>query len=145
MEIVIPDEGCIDVLKLYVGQARPDELVLRLFANDIHPGRDDSAARYVEPAGHGYAAVRLKADEWRIVQAPAPANGAAALRPPPLARAREVSFVFTGAAGDVFGYFLTRAGSGRIAHAQRFDQPIRVVNNGDRIRVVAQISQRSRG
>jgi hypothetical protein len=44
------------------------------------------------------------------------------------------TFTFTGALGSIYGYFMTRATSGRIALAERFPSaPYAIVNNGDSI------------
>jgi len=138
MALVVPDHGAVDALRFYVNQSQPQDLVLRLFVNDVAPAPGDAAGRFVEPQGFGYAAVRLKGADWEVVDPPAPAAGQP--RTAPYARARQQAFTFTGPLGDVYGYYLTRAGSGRIAHAERFAAgPIRVVNNGDRIRITARI------
>lgn len=51
------------------------------------------------------------------------------------------TFTFTGALGNVYGYFLIRASGGELILAERFsDGPYNIQNNGDTIVVTPQIS-----
>lgn len=122
--IVIPHGAAADALKPFVSG-----LVLRLYANDITPAETDTAARYQEVKGPGYTAIALAERDWTIIEGP-----------PAIARSQQKVFTFTGAAGMVYGYFLTRATTGRIAFAERFPKPVEILNNGDRIKVAAAVS-----
>jgi hypothetical protein len=122
--IVIPHSAAADALRPFVR-----DLVLRLYSNDIAPAETDTAARYSEVNGLGYAAITLAESDWTITEGP-----------PAIARSAQKVITFTGAAGWVYGYYLTRAGTGRIAFSERFDKPVQILNNGDRIKVAAAVS-----
>lgn len=123
--LVLPQHGEGDLLAYAVNKAAPQDLVLRLFTNDLTPGNTDTAASYTEASGNGYAAVTLTGANWTVTEG----TTSEAAYP-------EQVFTFTGALGNVYGYFLTRAISGKLAWAERFtDGPYGIVNNGDQIKV----------
>jgi len=131
MALLVPNNGEGDALQYFVNKAAPENLVLRLFTNNITPAETDTAATYTEASGFGYAAVTLTGASWG-----APSEGA----PSSIAYAQQ-TFTFTGALGNVYGYYLTRATSGRIAYAERFsDGPYNIVNNGDQIKITPTIT-----
>ena len=130
MPLVVPNNGEGDLLAYYVNKTAPENLVLRLFTNNVTPGETDTAATYTEATGNGYAAVTLTGASWTVTEG-APSSAAYA----------QQTFTFTGALGNVYGYYLTRATSGRIAHAERFsDGPYAIANNGDQIKVTPTIT-----
>jgi hypothetical protein len=50
------------------------------------------------------------------------------------------TWTFTGALGNVYGYYTTRASSGDLVYAERFtDGPYNIVNNGDQIKLAASL------
>jgi hypothetical protein len=128
MALLVPNNGEGDALQYYVNRATPENLVLRLFTSNTTPAETDTAATYTEAAGFGYAAVTLTGASWG-----APSEGA----PSSIAYA-EQTFIFTGA---LYGYYLTRFTSGRIAYAERFSNgPYNIQNNGDQIKVTPTIT-----
>lgn len=131
MTLLVPNNGEGDGLEYFVNRAAPENLVLRLYTNNITPAETDTAATYTEAAGFGYAAATLTGATWG-----APSEGA----PSSIAYAQQ-TFTFTGALGNVYGYHMTRATSGRIALAERFsDGPYNIQNNGDQIKITPQIT-----
>lgn len=131
MALLVPNNGEGDALQYFVNRATPENLVLRLYTNNVTPGETDVAATYTEASGFGYSAVTLTGASWG-----APSEGA----PSSIAFAQQ-TFTFTGALGNVYGYYLTRATSGRIAYAERFsDGPYNIVNNGDQIKITPTIT-----
>ena len=131
MTIVVPNNGEGDVLQYMVNRATPENLVLRLYTNNITPAETDTAGTYTEAAGNGYASITLTGASWN-----APSEGA----PSSIAYAQQ-TFTFTGALGNVYGYYMTRATSGRIALAERFTgAPFNIQNNGDQIKITPQIT-----
>lgn len=124
MALLVPNNGEGDMLAYMLNKITPEGLVLKLFVNDITPSETDTAASYTEASGNGYANVALTGSLWTITEG-SPSN----------ASYPEQSFLFTGDAGNVYGYFLVRAGSGRIAWAERFsDGPYDIVS-GDTIKI----------
>jgi hypothetical protein len=98
---------------------------LKLYVNDVFPGEGDTAGTFTEAAGFGYAAKTLTGPGWTIV------NG----DPTTASYAAQV-FTFTGALGNVFGYFIVQVTSGILLWAERFpDGPYNVVSNGTTITV----------
>ena len=131
MALLFPNNGEGDALQYLVNRAAPENLVLRLYTSNTTPAEADTAATYTEATGFGYAAVTLTGASWG-----APSEGA----PSSIAYAQQ-TFTFTGALGNVYGYYLTRATSGRIAFSERFsDGPYNIVNNGDQIKITPTIT-----
>lgn len=132
MALLVPNHGEGDMLNALIAKAAAENLVLRLYTSNTTPAEADTAATYTEATFTGYAALTLTAANWVITEG-APSNAA------------YPQVTFTSSAGaqsqSVYGYFLTRVTSGRIAWAERFtDGPYVIVNNGDAIKVTAQIT-----
>lgn len=133
MTLLVPRAGERDALAFLINKASPQDLVLCLFSNDVEPSETDTALSYVEPKGHGYEAIRLRGSDWRLSEG----------SPLEASYAQQV-FTFEGGLGDVYGYFLKRASSGRIAWAERFDgAPHTVKHGGEQIKVTPRIGLRS--
>ena len=131
MALLFPNNGEGDALQYLVNRAAPENLILRLYTSNTTPAETDTDATYTEATGFGYAALTLTGASWG-----APSEGA----PSSIAYAQQ-TFTFTGALGNVYGYYLTRATSGRIAFSERFsDGPYNIVNNGDQIKITPTIT-----
>lgn len=133
MALLGPNNGEGDALSYLVNKSTPENLVLRLFQNNITPAETDTAATYTEASFTGYSAPTLTGASWVVTEG-APSNAAYAQQ------------TFTSSAGaqnqSVYGYYLTRATSGRIAWAERFtDGPYLIVNLGDQIKVTPTVTQ----
>lgn len=133
MALVVPNDGEADMLSYYVNKAAPENLVLRLFTNNLTPGEADTAESYTEAAGGGYSSKTLAGASWTVT----PGAPSEAAYP-------QQTFGFTGPLSgnaQVYGYYLTRATSGKIAHAERFsDGPYPIANNGDEVKVTPKIT-----
>ena len=137
MALLVPNIGELESLRYLVAQNNhtasladqsPRNLVLKLFTSNTTPAESDvpSATRYFEPYGigntnaYGYVpstgypycvnnrsdqtytsqtGILLNGSRWQINQV---GSGTTATYP-------EQTFTFTGAAGDVYGYYVTRA------------------------------------
>ena len=133
MALLVPNNGEGDALQYFVNRATPENLILRLYQNNITPAETDTAATYTEATWTGYSAATLTGATWG-----APSEGA----PSSIAYAQQT---FTSSAGSQnqsnYGYYMVRATSGRIALAERFsDGPYVIVNNGDLIKVTPTIT-----
>lgn len=127
MALLTPNNGEGDALAALVAKAAAENLVLRLFKSNTTPAETDTTATYTEATFTGYAAITLTAASWVITEG-APSNAAYAQQ------------TFTSSATQtaelIYGYYLTRVTSGRIAWAERFtDGPYSVSNNGDQVKV----------
>lgn len=130
MALVVPNQGEQIALEAFVGKTAGQNLVLRLYTNDITPGETNTEATYTEASGNGYAAKTLTAASWTFT-AGAPSNVAYA----------EQTFTFTGALGNVYGYYFTQVSSGLLVWAERFTSaPFNIANNGDQIKITPQIT-----
>lgn len=130
MAVVFTDAAEVVALKNYVNNTAPESLILRLYSNDISPAKTDVVGDYTEVSGFGYAAVTLN-----------PASFVFSSGDPTAAAYPQVTFAFTGAAGNVYGYFVTRATTGDLQFANRFSNaPINIANNGDEIRITLTIT-----
>ena len=130
MALLVPNHGEGDGLNYFVNKTSPENLVLRLYTNNISPAETDTASTYTEASGFGYAAVTTAGASWTITEG-APSQAAYA----------QQTFTFTGNLGNVYGYYFTRVTSGRVSYIERFpDGPYSIVNNGDQIKVTPQIT-----
>lgn len=129
MALIVPNDGEIDGLKYFVNKAVPENLVLRLFTNDITPSEDDETADYTEASGFGYASITLNGASWSD-----PTGSPATTSYP------EQTFTFSGAIGNIYGYYLTRASSNKIAYAERFATPFNVQSSGSQLKLTLSIS-----
>lgn len=127
MTLLVPNNGEGDMLSAVVAKAAAENLVLRLFKSNTTPAETDTAATYTEATFTGYAAETLTAASWVVTEG-APGD----------ATYPQVTFTSTAdqTAEPIYGYYLTRVTSGRIAWAERFPAgPYSIANNGDAIKV----------
>lgn len=132
MTLLVPNNGEGDLLSFGLNKSTPENVVLRLFQNNITPAETDTAATYTEATFTGYAALTLTGASWTVNEG-APTEAVYA----------QQTFTGTGAAmnQNQYGYYLTRVTSGRIAWAERFsDGPYLINNNGDNIKVTPRIT-----
>jgi hypothetical protein len=130
MTLLVPNAGEARMLKAVVNHTAPENLVLKLFTNNVTPGETDTAGTYTEASGNGYAAITLTGSSWTITEG-APSDASYA----------QQTFTFTGNLGNVYGYFIVQASSGILLWAEKFsDGPYNIVNNGDQIRITPKIT-----
>ena len=101
-----------------------ENLTIRLFSNDHIPVEADVVADYTEVSGGGYASVALNSALWVVAEGdPSDANYPV------------VTWIFTGTAGLIYGYYVTRT-SGELMWAERFNAaPYNMQNADDEIRI----------
>lgn len=130
MAIVVPNSGELQALSYFLQKTTPLSLALKLFVNNVTPTEATVTSDLVEASGNGYAAVGLLGSSWDIVQgAPSVAT-----------YNTQAVFTFTGALGNVYGYYLTRS-DGTLAWLERFgDGPYSITTNGDQIKITPVIS-----
>jgi hypothetical protein len=130
MSLEICSGGESLALQYLVNKAAPQNLILCLFTNNITPGESDVIGAYTEASGNGYAAITLTGASWTV-------SGST---PTKIAYAAQ-TFTFTGALGNVYGYYLKRATGGELVWAERFsDGPYNIQHNGDTITITPQIT-----
>jgi hypothetical protein len=130
MAVVFTDAAEVVALKNYVNNTAPESLVLRLYSNNRSPAKTDVVGDYTEVSGNGYSAVTLDPEDFVFSSGD-----------PTSAAYPQVTFTFSGAAGNVYGYYVTRATTGDVQFANRFSNaPINIANNGDEIRITLTIT-----
>ena len=130
MPLLVPNGSEATMLEAILNKTAPQNLVLRLFTNNQTPAEGHVALDYTEASGNGYAAINLTAASWTV------AEGA-----PSEASYPEQTFTFTGALGNVYGYYVTQATSGKLMWAERFTgAPFNIANNGDQIKVTPKLT-----
>jgi hypothetical protein len=130
MALTVPNEGEQKILEALVNKTAPETLVLRLFTNNYTPVEASTGASFTEATGSGYSSVSLTGASW----------AAATAGDPSYTTYPEVTFTFTGALGNVYGYYITQTTSGKVMWAEVFTGgPFNVQNNGDQIKVTPRI------
>ena len=128
MAVVFTDAAEVVALKNYVNNTAPESLVLRLYSNNRSPAKTDVVGDYTEVSGNGYSAVTLAPEDFIFTSGD-----------PTSAAYPQVTFTFTGPAGNV--YDVTRTTTGDVQFANRFSNaPINIANNGDEIRITLTIT-----
>jgi len=125
MTIVVPNQGESLMLQNDVNKTAPQDLVLRLYENNITPSESDTEATFTEATFPGYAAKTLTGANWTVVEGD-PSEASHPLQ----------EFVASGAGNSPYGYYVTESVSGKLKWSERFvGAPYSIVNNGDSIRV----------
>ena len=97
MALVVPNISETQMLRYILNIDVPVDLDIRLYTNDITPSESDTAITYTEASGFGYALIQLVPGSWSIT----PGN-------PSVSEHSQVEWTFTGALGNVYGYYVTR-------------------------------------
>jgi hypothetical protein len=130
MALVFPNNGEGKALGNIVNKVTPENLSLRLYTSNTTPGETDTTATYTEASGSGYAAITLTGSSWTVSEG-APSDASYA----------QQTFTFSGALGNVYGYFVIGGTDGVIRWAERFsDGPYNIQNNGDQIKITPKIT-----
>jgi hypothetical protein len=120
------------MVKTLLGVSAAEDLVLRLFVNNVTPADASTAASFTEMSTLGYASKTLSKASWTVAQ-----NGASKAE----ASYAQQSWTFTsGTAVTVYGYYVTRATTGDLWYAERFTAAHTVQNTGDTIRVTPKLT-----
>jgi hypothetical protein len=130
MAVVFTNAAETVALKAFLNQTAGETLVLRLYSDDQTPAKTDVAADYTEVTGNGYSSKTLTPGTFTFTDGD-----------PSTAAYPQQTFGFTGAAGNVYGYYVTQETSGALMFANRFSNaPINIANNGDEIRITLTIT-----
>lgn len=133
MSQAVPSSSRGRMLALIVNAAQPENLVLKLFTNDIVPRDDDDNLSYAEASGFGYSPITLDGQEWKGEKGP----------PVSIQYAKQV-FSFTGPLGKLYGYYLVQEKSAKLMWAERFaDGPYHVVYAGSKIEVKPRLEMKA--
>lgn len=132
MTLIVSNNGETIALSLLVNKVSVTEnLVYRLFTNNITPAHTDTAGTYTEAVGGGYASKTLTGATWGM------SGGAPEVAAYPLQ-----TWTFTGPLTTnftIYGYYVTRVSTGDLVYAEAFSNFV-PTNVGDQILLVPQIS-----
>lgn len=127
MALTVPNAGELLLLQAALGEATPENLVLKLYTGSPSISPTLAAGGITEMTGQGYASKTLTATEWTYAT-----NGAGAAE----ASYAQQSFVFTaGGPATINGYYVVGATSGTLYWIEPFASGLVVQNESDTIRV----------
>tara|TARA_R110000823_G_scaffold40754_9_gene107694 strand:+ start:1313 stop:1708 length:396 start_codon:yes stop_codon:yes gene_type:complete len=129
MTLLVANASEAIMLENFLNKSASQDLVFRLYSNDVTPAEADVVGTYTEVVGGGYSSTAITAANWTVT----PGNPTAADYP-------LIATVFTGTFGNVYGYFITQATSGALMWAERFDTTINIQNPSDTINVTLNIT-----
>ena len=129
MALNVPDVGENKALEHLTNKTAPENLILRLFKNNITPADSDTAATYTESTFPGYAAITLTGASWGAAAAGVITYGA------------QQTFTCSGVAVEsVYGYYITQATSGVLMWSERdASAPFVIANSGDAVKITPTI------
>jgi hypothetical protein len=129
MALVIPQEAITDSMEAFTNKTAPEDIVLRLYTNDATPVSASTATDFTEASGSGYDGITLTPANWSAVVPGDELTPSTTTYP-------AVTFTFSAAHSGVYGYYATRATSGRLAFAKRFtNAPFSIPGAGSTIEV----------
>ena len=133
MALVVPNASEVIMLNYILNIDAPENLSIRLYANNVIPDENSTIATFVEVAnGLGYTngGISLTPGSWSVISGN-----------PSQAEHTEVTWTFTGAAGNIYGYYVTRDTGGELMWAERFTNgPFNITTNGDEIKITPRLT-----
>lgn len=130
MTLLIADVGEVRMLGNIVNKTAPEDLVLKLYTNNITPAETDTAATYTEATGSGYASKALTGASWTVTSGN-PSSATYALQ----------TWTFSGALGNVYGYFVVETTSTILKWSERATgAPINIAVSGAKIEMTPAIT-----
>jgi hypothetical protein len=130
MALSVPNASESVMLSNILNKTSPEDLDIRLFTNSHVPTENDVSSDYTEASGSGYVFKQLSPANWTIVAGD-----------PSVATYTQTTWVFTGALGNIYGYYVTRRSSGTLAWSELFSNgPYNIQNNGDEIKITPRLS-----
>jgi len=131
MALNFPNTGENIALEVLVNKTVSQDLVYRLYSNNITPSDTDVTATYTEATFPGYSAASLPGANWGAASSGSITYGSQ------LTYTRNA----TGAGEAIYGYFVTQASSGILVYSERdTSAPVTMANNTDAIRFTPVIS-----
>jgi hypothetical protein len=131
MALNFPDTGENLALEALVNKTAPQNLVLRLYSNNITPSDTDTTATYTEATFAGYAAITLTGASW----------GAASGGTITYGSQQTFTRTSTGATENIYGYYCNQFTSTTLMYSERDGSaPFAVTNNGDAVKITPTIS-----
>ena len=131
MALNFPDAGENLSLEMIVNKTAPQNLVLKLYSNNITPSDTDVAGTYTEATFAGYAAITLAGASWNAAAAGTITYNAQ----------QTFTRSSSGAPESIYGYYVVQFTSGTLLYSERDGAgPFSVANAGDAIKLTPTIS-----
>lgn len=130
MPLNFPNTGENIALGVLVNKTAAQDLVLRLYQNNIVPADTDTAATYTEATFSGYAPITLTGSSWG-----APTNGSISYA--------QQTFTHNGGgtSNNIYGYYVTQVTSGTLVYSERDPAAAFLIANlGDNIKITPTIT-----
>jgi len=131
MALNFPDIGENVALEALVNKTLPQNLVIRLYSNNITPSDTDVTATYTEATFAGYTSQTLTGANWNAASSGSITYGS------------QLTFTrtSTGATETIYGYFVIQAASGILVYSERdASAPFSITNNTDQLRITPVIT-----
>lgn len=133
MALVVPNSSEVILLNYVLNIDAPENISILLYANNVIPDENSTVATFTEVAnGLGYltGGQSLTPGSWSVISGN-PSQG----------EHTEMTWTFTGAAGLIYGYYVTRDTGGELLWAERFTNgPFNIATNGDQIKVTPRLT-----
>jgi hypothetical protein len=133
MALVVPNASEVIMLNYILNIDAPENISILLFANNVIPDENTTVATFTEVAnGLGYTTggISLTPGSWSVISGN-----------PSQAEHTEVTWTFSGAVGNVYGYYVTRDIGGELLWAERFTNgPFNITTNGDEIKITPRLT-----
>lgn len=137
MTLVFVDQGEAIALEYMVNKDAPENMVLRLFQNDVTNGLSAAQIEALDETDMteadftGYSSIELTGASWSTTSGD-PSN----------VQFAQQSFVSSAdqTAQTIYGYYYTRASGGEMVAFEYFDTPVTVEFENDTIRITPQIT-----
>lgn len=131
MALNFPDVGENLALEAIVNKTAPQNLVLKLYSNNITPSDTDTAATYTEATFAGYSAITLTGASWGSASGGTITYGSQ----------QTFTRTSTGTVENIYGYFCIQTTSTILMYSERDSAaPAPMTNNGDQIKITPTIS-----
>ena len=124
MSFVFANQGDLFALGTTVNKTSPGDLKLRLFTNNVTPGKTDTTSSYTECAATGYAAATLTGASWTV----------STINSVNTASYAAVTFTLT-AAANCYGYFITNNDGTKLIGSELFPSVFAIPSAGGAISV----------
>jgi hypothetical protein len=133
MTILFCNNGEAQALRYIVNKdGLTENLIYRLFTNNITPAETDVVGGYTQASGAGYAEIETIGSSWTVTPgAPSVASYAQ--------QQWDFSGPLTGGA-SIYGYFVVRKITGDLMFSDRFATPRTPTNPGDALRLTPQVT-----
>lgn len=128
MAIVASDQSERNLIDRLLNGNTGENLLLKLFKNDVTPGESTVVGDFTEADFSGYAAKTLTNSSWAAATTDGGGSSSSSYA--------EQTFTPTAdPAQDIYGYYIVGATSGKLMWAERFSDAPRNVAGGDDLKV----------